>query len=101
MCANRFPKVDPKACQSIFIAGMTITGGAAAVFLAPYALAAAGFSAAGVAAHSFGVFLMSVAAHWGVGGALITALQTAGAASVGFLTGLLGGIGRAVAGYFW
>ena len=101
MCANRFPKVDPKVCQGIFIAGMTVTGGAAAVLLAPYALAAAGFSAAGVAAHSFGAFLMSVAAQWGVGGALVAALQSAGAAGVGLLTWLVGGIGGAIAGYFW
>ena len=101
MCANRFPKVDPKVCQGIFIAGMSVTGGVAAVLFAPYALAAAGFSAAGVAAHSFGAFLMSVATQWGVGGALIAALQSAGAAGVGFLTGLVGSIGGAIAGYFW
>lgn len=100
-CAAKFPHVDLKKCQGIFIAGTAVTGGVAALLLAPYALAAAGFTQVGIAAHSIGAFLMSVATQWGVGGVLVAALQSAGAAGVGVLTGLAGTIGGAIAGYFW
>jgi hypothetical protein len=57
------------------------SGGAAAVLVAPYALAATGFTSAGVAAGSAAAWMMSL--FGGTVPAWIAALQSAGAAGVG------------------
>ncbi|KAK7089462.1 interferon alpha-inducible protein 27-like protein 2A [Littorina saxatilis] len=59
-----------------------IAGGTVAVVAAPYAAAAAGFGAAGVAASSFGTKLMSVAWTTGMGTYVVSTLQAVGAAGL-------------------
>ena len=59
---------------------MPVGAGVAAVVVAPVVLSAAGFGAAGVAAGSVAAKLMSI---FGTGGAVIPALQAAGAVGLG------------------
>lgn len=66
---------------------MGATGAVAAVAAAPFAIAAAGFTSAGIAAASFGSWLMSYMAIWNGGGVavggIVATLQSAGVVGLG------------------
>lgn len=85
-------------CSNAELAAFGAAGAAATVAAAPFAIAAAGFTTAGIAASSFGAWLMSVMAIGNGGGVavggIVAGLQSAGAVGVG----AAGNAGLAAAG---
>jgi len=78
--------------------GATVGGAALCLAAAPLALGAAGFTAGGVAAGSFAAALQS-AVYGGATGGIFAALQSAGAAGLGFAgSAVVGGTGAAAGG---
>ena len=78
-----------------------MAGGAAAVVLAPFAAAAAGFGAVGITAGSLAAKAMSFAWTTGLGTGTVAALQSLGAAGLtAAQTVVVAGVGGIVAAFF-
>jgi len=88
--------VAEEECLCEISAGRAAVCGGAAVIAAPYAIAAAGFTAAGVLAGSAAAFVQSIFGNIAAG-SLFAGLQSAGAAGLGAgtLTSIAGAAGAA------